>query len=85
MNVEELAPLTNGLSVMNGPQTLVCERAMLSAPTADVVDLKFWIAGTDHRPRLRLARQRVLQWSPHDATRALSKAVVNAVTGERQD
>lgn len=84
MNIEELAPLTNGLSVSSGAQTLVCERAMLSAPTGDAVDLAFWIAGTDFRPRLRLARQRVLQWSARDATRALSKVVVNAVTGERQ-
>ena len=83
MNVEELAPLTNGLSVMNGLQTLVCERAMLSAPTEDVVTLAFWIAGTDHRPRLRVARHRVLEWSARDARRVLSKAVVNAVTGAR--
>jgi hypothetical protein len=85
MNVEELTPLTNGLSVMNGVEILVCERAMVTSPTEGVVDLAFWIAGTDYRPRLRMARQRVQQWSPGDATRILSKAVVNAVTGHRRD
>ena len=84
MNIEELTPLTNGLSVINGGQTLVCERAMLTSPGEEALDLAFWIAGTDHRPRLRLARQRVLAWSPHDAARILSKVVVNAVTGVRQ-
>ena len=84
MNVEELTPLTNGLSVTTGAQTLVCERAIVTSPSEDAVDLAFWIAGTDYRPRLRLARQRVLAWSERDATRVLSKAVVNAVTGARQ-
>jgi hypothetical protein len=83
MNIEELAPLTNGLSVAAGTQTLVCERAMITPFKADAVDMAFWIAGTDHRPRLRLTRERVSRSSPKDVARIVSRVVVSAVTGER--
>jgi hypothetical protein len=83
MNVEELVPLTNGLSVFTGGQTLVCERARLTPVAKEAVDMAFWLAGTDFRPRLRLTRERIAKWSPSQATRILSHVVVNAVTGER--
>lgn len=83
MNIEELAPLTNGLSVVAGAQTLVCERAMIRPASKDAVDLAFWIAGTDFRPRLRLTRDHVSKASPTDLARLLSHLVVNAVTGQR--
>jgi len=83
VNIDELAPLTNGLSVVSGADTLVCERAVVTASNDDV-DVAFWIAGTDHRPRLRLTRDRVSRWSPGDARRILSHVVVNAVTGHRR-
>ena len=83
MTIDELAPLTNGLSVAAGPETLVCERAMITSATADAVDLAFWIAGTDHRPRVRFTQNRLAQWSPRDAARIVSRVVVNAVTGHR--
>jgi hypothetical protein len=83
MTIEELAPLTNGLSVVSGTETLVCERAMVTPSNGDV-DMAFWIAGTDYRPRLRLTRDRVSRWAPRDAARILSHVVVNAVTGHRR-
>ena len=83
MTIEELAPLTNGLSVAAGTATLVCERAMITPLKGDAVDMAFWIAGTDHRPRLRLTRERVTRSTPTDLARIVSRVVVSAVTGER--
>jgi hypothetical protein len=84
MNIEELTPLTNGLSVAAGAQTLVCERAMIRPASKEAVDLAFWIAGTNYRPRLRLTRDRVTRSSPTELARLLSRVVVNAVTGQRR-
>ena len=81
MNIEELAPLTNGLSVQTRAQTLVCERAMITPLKEDAVDMAFWIAGTGHRPRLRLTRERVSRSTPSEVARIVSRVVVSAVLG----
>jgi hypothetical protein len=84
MNIEELAPLMNGLSVETGAHMLVCERAMITRLKGDAVDMAFWIAGTGHRPRLRLTHERLLRSTPKDLARIVSRVVVSAVTGERR-
>ena len=84
MTMEELAPLTNGLSVETGAQTLVCERAMITPLEGDAVDMAFWIAGTGHRPRLRLTREHVSRSTPKDLARIVSRVVMSAVMGERR-
>jgi hypothetical protein len=79
MTIDELVPLTNGLSVTACGQTLVCDRTrIVPVKNSDVFDLKFLIAGTDHVPRVRLTRERVLNSSAADVTRIV-RGVVRAL------
>ena len=80
MTIDELVPLTNGLSIMACGQTLVCDRARVT-PINDSVDMKFWIAGTDYVPRLRLARARLAGYSADAITRIVKRVVQRAVCG----
>jgi hypothetical protein len=80
MTIDELVPLTNGLSITACGQTLVCDRARVT-PINDSVDMKFWIAGTDYVPRLRLARGRLAGYSAESLTRILRRLVQRAVCG----
>ena len=80
MTIDELVPLTNGLSITACGQTLVCDRARVT-PIDDSVDMKFWIAGTDYVPRLRLARSRLASYSAETLTRILRRLVQRAVCG----
>jgi hypothetical protein len=80
MTIDELVPLTNGLSIMACGQTLVCDRARVT-PINDSVDMKFWIAGTDYVPRLRLARARLAGYSADAITRIVRRVVQRAVCG----
>jgi hypothetical protein len=82
MNIDELVPLTNGLSVVAGTQTLVCDRARIT-PLNDEVDVSFWIAGTDFVPRLRLTRDRIARGTAEELARIVRKVARVAVTGER--
>jgi hypothetical protein len=41
----------------------------------DVFDLKFLIAGTDHVPRVRLTRERVLKSNADEVTRIVRRVV----------
>ena len=78
MKIEDLVPLTNGLSVTACGQTLVCDRARIRSVRDDAIDLKFLIAGTDLVPRFRLRRERVLK-STADEVARLVRLVVRAV------
>jgi hypothetical protein len=80
MTIDELVPLTNGLSITACGQTLVCDRARVT-PINDSVDMKFWIAGTDYVPRLRLARARLAGYSADAITRIVKRVVQRAVCG----
>jgi hypothetical protein len=80
MTIDELVPLTNGLSITACGQTLVCDRARIT-PVDDSVDMKFWIAGTDYVPRLRLAKARLATYSAEAVTRILRRVVQRAVCG----
>ena len=79
MTIEELVPLTNGLSVHVCGQTLVCDRTRISSVAADAIDVKFWIAGTDFVPRLRLRRERLLKATAPEISRILRRVVRDAI------
>ena len=84
MKIEDLVPLTNGLSVTACGQTLVCDRARIAPVRGEAIDMAFWIAGTDFVPRLRLTRDRVAQGSADDLARIVRRVARGAITGERQ-
>ena len=69
MKIEELVPLTNGLSLTACGQTLMCDRARLSPAGRDALDLAFLIVGTDFVPRLRLTRERIASATAEDLMR----------------
>jgi hypothetical protein len=75
MTIEELVPLTNGLSVTACGQTLVCDRTRIVPVKNDAFDLKFLIAGTDQVPRVRLSRERVLKASAEEVARIVKRVV----------
>jgi hypothetical protein len=66
MKTEDLVSLTNGLSVTDCGQTLVCDRARITPVRNDAMDLTFLIAGTDIVPRLRLTLERISRTTADD-------------------
>ena len=83
MKIEDLGPLTNGLSVTACGQTLVCDRARVVPVAGDAIDVKFLIAGTDFVPRLRLTQQRVLKATAEDVARIVRRVVKRAIGCEQ--
>ena len=83
MTIEDLVPLTNGLTVTACGQTLVCDRARITTLKDDAIDVKFLMAGTDFAPRLRLVRERVLKATPDEIT-GIVRRVVRRAIGCRQ-
>jgi hypothetical protein len=81
MTVEELVPLTNGLSVPACGHMFVCDGAKITSAAQGSVDLSFWIAGTDFRPRLRLTRDRLTRATPADLTRIVQHVAQHAMCG----
>ena len=79
MTIEELIPLTNGLTVTACGSTLVCDRARITQVRNDAIDMKFLMAGTDFVPRLRLLRQRVLEATPEEVTKIVRRVVKSAI------
>ena len=79
MTIEDLVPLTNGLTVTTCGSTLVCDRARITPVTDDAIDMKFLMAGTDFVPRLRLLRERVLRATPDEVTKIVQRVVKRAV------
>jgi hypothetical protein len=79
MTIEELVPLTNGLTVIACGTTLVCDRARITPVKNDAIDMKFMMAGTHFVPRLRLLRERVLTATPDEVTRIVQRVVKSAV------
>jgi hypothetical protein len=79
VNIEELVPLTNGLSVPCGAHTLVCDRARITPVTGDAVDMKFLIAGTDYVPRVRLRRELISRATSEDVARIVRRVARHAV------
>ena len=81
MTIEELVPLTNGLSVTACGQTLVCDRTRVVPVKNDAFDLKFLIAGTDLVPRLRLSRDKVSTARADELTRMIRRVVAAIACG----
>jgi hypothetical protein len=79
VNIEELVPLTNGLSVPCGTYTLVCDRARITPVKGDGVDMKFLIAGTDHVPRVRLSLEQIARATSADVTRIVRHVAQSAL------
>jgi len=79
MKIEDLVPLTNGLSVTACGQTLVCDRARIRAVRKDAIDMKFSIAGTDFVPRLRLTHDRILKETADGLARIVRRVAQSAV------
>jgi len=79
MTIEDLIPLTNGLTVTACGSTLVCDRARITQVRDDAIDMKFLMAGTDFVPRLRLLRQRVLEATPEEVTKIVRRVVKSAI------
>jgi hypothetical protein len=57
MTIDQLVPLTDGLSVTACAQTLALDRTRVTRVSDRAVDMSFRVAGTDYAPRLRLTRQ----------------------------
>ena len=57
MTIDQLIPLTDGLSVTACAQTLALDRTRVTRVSDHTIDLSFRIAGTDYAPRVRLTRQ----------------------------
>ncbi len=79
MKIEDLVPLTNGLTVTACGHTLVCDRARIKPVRNDAVDVTFLMAGTDFVPRLRLLRDRVLSATPEEITKIVQRVAKRAV------
>jgi hypothetical protein len=79
MTIEDLVPLTNGLTVTACGNTLVCDRARITAVRNDAIDMKFLMVGTDIVPRLRLLRERVLSATPDEVTKIVRRVVKSAI------
>jgi hypothetical protein len=79
MTIEDLVPLTNGLTVSACGSTLVCDRARITPIRNDAIDIKFLMAGTDVVPRLRLLRERVLQATPEEVSKIVRRVATRAV------
>lgn len=79
MTIEDLVPLTNGLTVTACGNTLVCDRAHITPVRADAIDMKFLMAGTHFVPRLRLLRERVLRATPEEVTKMVQRVVKSAI------
>jgi hypothetical protein len=79
MTIEDLVPLTNGLTVTACGNTLVCDRARVTPVRSDAIDVKFLMAGTDFAPRLRLLRERVLKATPEEVTKIVQRVVKHAL------
>lgn len=79
MTIDDLVPLTNGLTVTTCGQTLVCDRATVTPVTSDAIEMKFLMAGTDFAPRLRLVRERVLSATPEEVASIIQRVVKRAI------
>lgn len=79
MTIEDLVPLTTGLTVTACGNTLVCDRVRITQIKNDAIDMKFLMAGTDFVPRLRLLRERVLKATPDEVARIIRHVVKSAI------
>jgi hypothetical protein len=79
MTIDQLVPLTNGLSANAGTQALMLERARVSRASDNTVDISFRIAGTDLAPRLSLPYERLASSSLDEIVAILRRVVFRVV------
>jgi hypothetical protein len=79
MKIEDLVPLTNGLTVTACGSSFVCDRARVRAVADNAIEVKFLMAGTDFVPRLRLLRERLLSATPDEVMTIVRRVVKSAI------
>ena len=79
MTIDQLAPLTNGLSVHAGRDTFVLDRTRVARLSNQSIEIAFRIAGTDFAPRLRIARVEFASSSVEDLADIVRRVASNAV------
>ena len=79
MTIEQLVPLTNGLSITACAQTLAVDRARVTRITDRAVDMSFRIAGTDYAPRFTLPRRRLASTSFDELVAMIRRVASSAV------
>jgi hypothetical protein len=79
MTIDQLVPLTNGLSVRTCSETRAVDRARVSDISDRWVEMSFRIAGTDFAPRFSLSRRRLASSSFEDVAAIVRRVASNAV------
>ena len=82
MTIDQLVPLTNGLSVSACAQMLAVDRARVTGISDRAIEMSFRIAGTDYAPRFRLTRKRLASSSFEDVA-AIVRSVASSAIGCR--
>jgi len=79
MTIEQLVPLTNGLSVNACAQAMAVDRARITGISDGAIEMSFRIAGTDFAPRFRLPRRRLASASIDEFAAIIRRVAANAV------
>ena len=79
MTIEQLVPLTNGLSLTACNQTLVLDRTRITRLPDRSIEMAFRIAGTDLAPRLRLSGLRLATSSLDDIVTIVRRVASSAL------
>jgi hypothetical protein len=79
MTIEQLVPLTNGLSLTACNQTLVLDRTRITRFPDRSIEMAFRIAGTDLAPRLRLSGLRLASSSLDDIVTIVRRVAASAL------
>ena len=79
MTIEQLVPLTNGLSLTACNQTVMLDRTRISLLPDRSIEMAFRIAGTDLAPRLRLSALRLASSSLEDVTMMVRRVATRAM------
>ena len=79
MTIDQLVPLTNGLSLTACNQTVVLDRTRITRFPDRSIEMAFRIAGTDLAPRLRLSGLRLASSSLDDIISVVRRVAANAL------
>jgi hypothetical protein len=79
MTIEQLVPLTNGLSVTACNQTVVLDRTRVTRFPDRSIEMAFRIAGTDLAPRLRLSALRLASSSLDEIVTIVRRVAASAL------
>ena len=79
MTIEQLVPLTNGLSLTACNQTHVLDRTRITQLPDRSVEMAFRIAGTDLAPRFRLSALRLATSSLDEVVAIVRRVAAHAM------